>query len=71
LSGALAAVRAGLGITVLPKGMAEEGLTIIDDGRPLPDLDNTEIAIIAKRPLSAQAARLQAHIIRRLEMATI
>jgi DNA-binding transcriptional LysR family regulator len=67
LSGTLAAVKAGLGVTVLPRGLATEDLTVIDDGDALPDLHDTEIALLAKSPLSAPAARLQAHIVRRLE----
>lgn len=70
LSGTLAAVRAGLGVTVLPRGLAGPDLTVIDDGRALPDLHDTEVAILSKSPLSAPAARLQAHMIRRLEAAT-
>jgi DNA-binding transcriptional LysR family regulator len=67
LSGTLAAVRAGLGVTVLPRGLAGGDLTVIDDGKALPDLHDTEIAILHKNPLSAPAARLQAHMVRRLE----
>lgn len=67
LSGTLAAVKAGLGVTVLPRGLAGHYLTVIDDGDTLPALADTEIAVLAKRPLSAPAARLQAHIVRRLE----
>lgn len=70
LSGTLAAVRAGLGVTVLPRGLATEDLTVLDDGKLLPDLHDTEIALLHKKPLSAPAARLQAHMIRRLESAT-
>jgi DNA-binding transcriptional LysR family regulator len=70
LSGTLAAVRAGLGVTVLPRGLAGTDLTVIDDGEALPDLHDTEIAILHKNPLSAPAARLQAHMIRRLEGTT-
>jgi DNA-binding transcriptional LysR family regulator len=70
LSGTLAAVRAGLGVTVLPRGLAGDDLVVIDDGKALPDLRDTEIAILHKTPLSAPAARLQAHMIRRLEAMT-
>jgi len=40
LAGTLAAVRAGLGIAVLPKEMVPHGLHVID-GAPLPDLMDT------------------------------
>lgn len=67
LSGTLAAVKAGLGVTVLPRGLAGDDLVVLDDAQTLPDLHDTEIAILSKKPLSAPAARLQAHMIRRLE----
>lgn len=70
LSGTLAAVRAGLGVTVLPRGLAGADLVVLDDEKLLPDLRDTEIAILHKTPLSAPAARLQAHMIRRLESQT-
>jgi hypothetical protein len=65
LAGSLAAVRAGLGITVLPKNMVPSGLHIID-GRPLPDLKDTEIALLQTERLSIPAQRLRDHIIRSL-----
>lgn len=67
LQGTLAAVRAGLGVTVLPRGMADTGLTVIDDGRTLPDLADTAIALLSRPHLSAPAAKLADHIVRRLE----
>ncbi len=66
LAGSLAAVRAGLGMTVLPKQMVPAGLTAID-GSPLPALSDTEIALLSAEPLSPPAARLRAHMIRALE----
>ena len=66
LAGSLAAVRAGLGVTVLPKDMAPPGLRIIDHD-PLPALDDTEIALLTDDPLSIPARRLRDHIIRALE----
>jgi DNA-binding transcriptional LysR family regulator len=66
LAGAQAAVRAGLGVTVLPKDMVPEGLAVIEDER-LPDLHDTEVALLAADPLSAPARRLADHIVRSLE----
>lgn len=63
LAGSLAAVRAGLGMTVLPKEMVPCGLHIID-GKPLPDLKDTEIALLQNEHLSVPAERLKEHIIR-------
>jgi len=67
LAGAHAAVRAGLGVTVLPKGMVPPGLAILEARRDLPDLPDTEIALIAVGELSSPARRLHDHIVRSLE----
>lgn len=65
LSGALAAVRAGLGVAVLPRDMVPGGLHVFDDDR-LPDLKDTEIALLHTRELSLPAQRLKDHIVRSL-----
>ncbi len=65
LAGSLAAVKAGLGVTVLPKDMVPPDLHIIDGG-PLPDLKDTEIALLEKKRLALPAQRLKEHIIRSL-----
>lgn len=67
LAGSLAAVRANLGVTVLPKDMVPEALRII--ARPLPSLADTEIALLGRPGLSRPAERLKAHIIRSMEHA--
>lgn len=67
LAGAQAAVRAKLGVTVLPKEMAPAGLAVIDGGDGLPNLHDTEIALLSAAPLSRPAARLAEHIVRSLE----
>lgn len=66
LAGSLAAVRAGLGVTVLPKAMAPSDLRVID-GSPLPRLQDTEIALLTRSNLSRPADRLKQHIARSLE----
>ena len=63
LAGSLAAVKAGLGITVLPKGMVPSDLRVIA-GKPLPSLRDTEIALLQTDNLSAAAGRLKEHIVR-------
>ena len=63
LAGSLAAVRAGLGVTVLPKDMVPPGLHVID-GRTLPDLKDTEIALLHRERLSVPARRLMEHVIK-------
>ncbi len=68
LAGTHAAVRAGLGVTVLPKEMVPPDLTILnDDALGLPDLKDTELALIEAPDLSPAAARLRDTIIRELE----
>lgn len=63
LAGSLAAVKAGLGVTVLPKDMVPADLDTID-GAPLPDLKDTEIALLHAPDLSPPAQRLSQHIVR-------
>ena len=65
LAGSLAAVKAGLGVTVLPKGMVPSDLRVID-GNPLPKLRDTEIALLQGEALSPVAGRLRDHMIRSL-----
>lgn len=67
LAGQHAAVKAGLGITVLPKDMIPPGLAAIEHRSSLPDLHDTEIALLASRGLSPPARRLHDHIVRSLE----
>jgi DNA-binding transcriptional LysR family regulator len=66
LAGIHAAVRAGLGVTVLPRGMAPPDLAVLDD-MGLPDLPDTEIALLQRDQLSRPAARLAEHLVRSLE----
>ena len=67
LAGQHAAVRAGLGVTVLPKDMVPQGLAVVDRRRGLPDLHDTEIALLSARRLSLPAQRLHAHVVTSLE----
>lgn len=67
LAGQHAAVKAGLGVTVLPKDMVPAGLAAVERRSFLPDLHDTEIALLAARSLSAPARRLHDHIVRSLE----
>lgn len=54
LSGQLAALRAGLGIAVLPRDMAPADLTLLRDG--MPDLADAEIALLKARTAVPPAA---------------
>jgi DNA-binding transcriptional LysR family regulator len=68
LAGSHAAVRAGLGVTVLPKEMVPADLTILnDEAVGLPDLADTEMALIEQPNLNSAAARLRDYIVRELE----
>lgn len=71
LSGIQAAVRAGLGVTVLPKEMVSPGLAILGPDHALPTLEDTEIILLkATSPLSKAVDMLAEHIVRSLETGT-
>ena len=67
LAGAQAAVRAGLGATVLPRGMVPADFAVLDEAACVPDLFDTEIALMTAAPLPPPAARLAEHIVRSME----
>jgi DNA-binding transcriptional LysR family regulator len=68
LAGTHAAVRAGLGVSVLPKEMVPSDLTLLDsEDSGLPDLHDTEMALIEAPSLPVAAERLREVIIRELE----
>jgi DNA-binding transcriptional LysR family regulator len=66
LAGAQAAVRAGLGVAVLPKAMIPSGLHILS-AAGLPELRDSEIALLAKSAVAKPVLRLKEHIIHSLE----
>jgi DNA-binding transcriptional LysR family regulator len=68
LAGNLAAVRAGLGITVLPKDMVPADLSIVgNEEAGLPQLDDTEIALLEAPGINPPAARLREVMVQELE----
>lgn len=67
LAGSLSAVRAGLGITVLPLEMVPPALSAVGAEAGLPLLYDTEIALIEAAGLSDTAHLLAQHIIAALE----
>jgi DNA-binding transcriptional LysR family regulator len=70
LAGVQAAVRAGLGITILPKELVAAGSHMAGPEHDLPDLADTEIALYrAPGALSEAAELLAEHIVRSLENA--
>jgi DNA-binding transcriptional LysR family regulator len=66
LAGTIAAVKAGLGVTVLPKNMVPHGLTVLDSDSGLPELPHAEITLLLRENLSKAAAMLAKHIIHSL-----
>lgn len=69
LAGTHAAVRAGLGVTVLPKEMVPADLSILnEDAAGLPYLADTEMALVEARNLDPAAQKLRDAIIRELEL---
>jgi DNA-binding transcriptional LysR family regulator len=71
LAGLQAAVRAGLGVTVLPKDMVPAGLALLGPEHGLPPLADTEIVLYrAPGSLSRAAELLSEHIVHSLEIAS-
>ena len=67
LAGTLAAVKAGLGITVLPQNMLPNGIHSIRNELKLPQLADAEIALIKREGISKAAEMLAVHIVHSLE----
>lgn len=67
LAGTIAAVKAGLGITVLPANMLPQGIHPIRARSKLPALADAEIALIKREGLSKASEMLADHIIHSLE----
>lgn len=65
LAGQMAALRAGLGVSVLPAAMAPRDLVVI--GQPLPPLSDSEIALISARGAGAPARLMAQEVLRALE----
>lgn len=56
-AGTVAAVRAGLGVTVLPRAMVPDGLALLDQEQGWPPLSDAEMCLLAgERPDAATAA---------------
>lgn len=68
LAGQHAALRAGLGITVLPRDMVPADLAIIGEAAGLPDLAEAEVALLkARTAISSAAERLSGDILSALD----
>lgn len=61
-AGTVAAVRAGLGITVLPRTMVPDGLVALDGGQGWPALPEVEIALLAAPRADAATVALASFI---------
>ncbi len=70
LAGTIAAVKAGLGITVLPQNMLPNGIHPVRKELKLPTLADAEIALIKSEHISKAAEMLAVHIIHSLENLT-
>jgi DNA-binding transcriptional LysR family regulator len=71
LAGTIAAVRAGMGITVLPANMIPDGISPLKGGVKLPNLADSEIALMKRDNLSQAGKVLASHIISSLEQASV
>lgn len=68
LAGVQAAVRAGLGVAVLPKDMVAPGLVVAGAAAALPELPDTELALYRAPGVASKASDMLAeHIVRSLE----
>lgn len=67
LAGTLAAVKAGLGMTVLPANMVPAGVRPLRPEVKLPELADAEIALMKREELSKAAHVFADHILRSLE----
>ena len=68
LAGTIAAVKAGLGITVLPKNMLPSGISPVRSKLKLPDLADAEIALLKRDHLNRTGEVLAEHLIHCLEL---
>ncbi|MDX2104112.1 MAG: LysR family transcriptional regulator [Alphaproteobacteria bacterium] len=66
LAGIQAAVRAGLGVTILPRGLVPEDFTVLGRSHGLPPLPDAEIALLRAPALAPAAERLAEHLMRSL-----
>lgn len=69
LAGQMAALRASLGVGVLPAAMAPRDLAVL--GRPLPTLTDSEIALVSARAAGGPAGLLAQEVLRALERGPI
>ena len=66
-AGTIAAVKAGMGITVLPRNMIPKGLIIIKDSR-LPKLDNIHLSLLKHQNDNAAINSLEEFVLNKLNL---
>lgn len=66
-AGTIAAVKAGMGVTVLPRNMVPEELEIIRPSKRLPKLDNTHISLLKHHHQNLAVNSLEKFVIERLK----
>ncbi|MEM1436126.1 MAG: LysR family transcriptional regulator [Pseudomonadota bacterium] len=72
LTGSLAAVQAGLGVTILPRDMVDDGFRVLGERYGFPPLPATEIALVrAPHATSAPVAALFDYMVDALERASV
>lgn len=64
LAGTQAAVRAGLGVAVLPRNMVPPEFAVLGAANGLPNLHDAEVALLTAAPTLPPVARLADHIVR-------
>jgi DNA-binding transcriptional LysR family regulator len=67
LAGLHAAVRAGLGVSVMSKDMVPHDVRVLGKRYGMPQLDDTEMALLRAPKLSSAGARLAEHIMSSFE----
>lgn len=67
LAGTIAAVKGGLGVTILPANMVPEGIAPLKNQIKLPKLADSEIALMRRENISEAGMVLVTHIISSLE----
>jgi len=66
-AGTIAAVRAGMGMTVLPRIMIPSDLSIIPRSKGLPDLDDTHISLLKHIDTNIAINSFERHVVDRLK----
>jgi DNA-binding transcriptional LysR family regulator len=66
-AGTIAAVKAGLGVTVLPRNMVPEGLQIIRKQKGIPELDDTHISLLKHHKASPATISFEQFVINSLQ----